>query len=740
MHVAEVRSEAARGLPGARDMTPRAPSVFGGFAARTLLETRRVPVEALAGLACREGQATSPLFRVHRWFARRLSSQFRGILTALSLPADTRQRFWTRYFGDIPLDGAVVLDPFVGGGTSVAEASRCGARVIGYDIDPVAVAITRLELSLGGLAGLPAAADAIVAAERARIAPYHRTRLDDGREVTVLHHFWVEVRPCAGCDARLELHPHYRLAYDDARDVQWVFCRACHAVAERPVSATAFRCGCGVRTRIEPGVLRAGRVVCPACRHEADLAADRAPGVPPVWHLFAQEYLDDDSRRPMRRFKRAGDADRALVLAAAEALATTEAAGGVFAPSRPIPTAGRSDRRPLQYGFTTYRDLFNPRQLLHLTHLGRAVAAADPDDRRVLGLAFSEHLATNCMYTAYAFGYRRTSALFSIHGFRHITRPVEINPWLLRIGRGTFPNALDKIRRAVAFAKAPSDLDPDGGRRPAGRPVGVPGPLAADAAAVLEGRAGGAVVASSATALSVLPAGSVHLVLTDPPYFDNVSYSELSDFYLAWHQVLGVAGAPYDDPATPAPLAANLAASNRGADAAARYGEQLAAILRECRRVLRDDGVCVFTYHHESPNAWALLGRALATSGLRCTNVLPMRGEGQGGLHSYEGTIKWDAVLVCRPAPSRPPEPRAAELCVDRTDIRTATRTVAHYRRILGGNARIAFRAPDQLNLFRALLAGAARAAPADRPGVGGAAERRTTVPIAEAMRLPLPS
>lgn len=111
---------------------------FVGFPRRTLLEAGDLPIEELAKLALREGQATSPLYRVHRWFTRRLGSQFRAMLAALSLSAENADHFWTRYFGNIPLDNAIILDPFVGGGTSVVEASRCNARVIGYDIDPVA--------------------------------------------------------------------------------------------------------------------------------------------------------------------------------------------------------------------------------------------------------------------------------------------------------------------------------------------------------------------------------------------------------------------------------------------------------------------------------------------------------------------------------------------------------------------------------------------------------------------------
>ena len=115
-------------------------SHFHGFPDTTLLESGALPIAEIAELAMREGQFTNPLYRVHRWFARRLGSQFRSILTGLSLNADEANRFWDTFLGEVPLDGAVVLDPFVGGGTSLVEAMRCGAHVIGYDIDPVATA------------------------------------------------------------------------------------------------------------------------------------------------------------------------------------------------------------------------------------------------------------------------------------------------------------------------------------------------------------------------------------------------------------------------------------------------------------------------------------------------------------------------------------------------------------------------------------------------------------------------
>src|SRR4051812_19910208 len=102
------------------DPPPRE-SCFQGFPKKTILEARQLPVEDLAELALREGQNSSPLYRVHRWFARRLGTQFRAILAASTLTDGESTRFWDRYFGEIPLGGAIALDTCVGGGTSVIE-------------------------------------------------------------------------------------------------------------------------------------------------------------------------------------------------------------------------------------------------------------------------------------------------------------------------------------------------------------------------------------------------------------------------------------------------------------------------------------------------------------------------------------------------------------------------------------------------------------------------------------------
>ncbi len=378
---------------------PNQQTTFTAFPKGTLLEAGKVPIAEIAELALREGQCTNPIYRVHRWFARRLGSQFRAILTGLSLKPEEADRFWDLYLGDLSLDGAVVLDPFVGGGTSLVEAGRCGARVIGYDIDPVATFITRFELETASYDPLSPEIATLCAKVSAQISPFHRTTVPDKGERVVLHHFWVECRTCKACGTTFEIHPHYQLAYSKEKGLQWVFCKSCHEVSEIPIARKEIRCGCGTRTRIAQGTLDQGKVRCPGCGDVSGLGERGDAPTRPEWRLFAQEYLEETQTGVTRHFKTASKGDRIRYGRARRLLEDIEKAGGSFAPSRVIPTDGRSDQRPLIHGFTRYRDLFNDRQLLHLTLLGQAITRIeDPRSRRLLAIAFSEHLTTNCMF------------------------------------------------------------------------------------------------------------------------------------------------------------------------------------------------------------------------------------------------------------------------------------------------------------------------------------------------------
>jgi putative DNA methylase len=137
------------------------------------------------------------------------------------------------------------------------------------------------------------------------------------------------------------------------------------------------------------------------------------------------------------------------------------------------------------------------------------------------------------------------------------------------------------------------------------------------------------------------------------------------------------------------------------------YRERLRRIFSECQRVLKLNGVFVFTYHHKRLAAWNGLGEALVRSGFRCIAALPLRIEGQGGLHSYGETIKWDAVFVCR-KDSQMPSGESCPVVVPRSAIADAKRRADAYAKELGDKKQIGFQALDRLNLECAIIVASA--------------------------------
>jgi len=51
---------------------------------------------------------------------------------------DNPEALWDYYLEDVDFGDKTVLDPFMGGGTTIVEALRMGCNVIGSDLNPVA--------------------------------------------------------------------------------------------------------------------------------------------------------------------------------------------------------------------------------------------------------------------------------------------------------------------------------------------------------------------------------------------------------------------------------------------------------------------------------------------------------------------------------------------------------------------------------------------------------------------------
>lgn len=106
------------------------------------------PIVEINRLAVPERNAFKPIYQMHKWFARRASCVFRAILLGAMKPAgtDIMAEFYKDHTDDPDTNGVRILDPFMGGGTTVVEALRLGCNVTGIDLNPVAWFIVKTEV------------------------------------------------------------------------------------------------------------------------------------------------------------------------------------------------------------------------------------------------------------------------------------------------------------------------------------------------------------------------------------------------------------------------------------------------------------------------------------------------------------------------------------------------------------------------------------------------------------------
>lgn len=164
-----------------------------------------------------------------------------------------------------------------------------------------------------------------------------------------------------------------------------------------------------------------------------------------------------------------------------------------------------------------------------------------------------------------------------------------------------------------------------------------------------------------------LPAASVDAVVTDPPYFDNVMYAELSDFFYVWlkrsladtwpefcdlaiteKQEEAVANPSlFRDIATHAGRGKRAVGTSTAAElASAHYEDLLTQSFAEAHRVLKDQGVLNVMFTHKRVDAWDTLGAALLNSGFAITSSWPIATESENSLHQAKKNSAQSTILL----------------------------------------------------------------------------------------------
>lgn len=241
--------------------------------------------------------------------------------------------------------------------------------------------------------------------------------------------------------------------------------------------------------------------------------------------------------------------------------------------------------------------------------------------------------------------------MFAHHILKPERTPLEANIWGTPKSSGSFSTLFrSRILRALDYRDDPFEVrsQASAGRYETKKVRGISLPLGHEIAATfVEFQSGRQLYLTCGdSAQTDLPAGCVDLVATDPPFFDNVHYSELADFFYVWQR--HVLGSTHDGQAESTRSLGEVQSTD-----AATFADRLQRVLVECYRVLRADGLLVFTYHHSRQEGWQSLLNAVVGAEFAISAALPIKSEMSVAAPKQQAKhpIDLDVVIVCRPAP-----------------------------------------------------------------------------------------
>ncbi|HRK57977.1 MAG TPA: hypothetical protein PLQ67_10715, partial [Burkholderiaceae bacterium] len=129
----------------------------------------------VAGLALREKQIQQvyrPIIAVHKWFARRPGTLFRGLILSEFGQGPVEHSYYQAH----TFEGKNVADCFMGGGSPLLEANRVGCNVIGTDINPMATWVVREEIDALDMHAYEAASDQLQMHLASKLGHLYKTR------------------------------------------------------------------------------------------------------------------------------------------------------------------------------------------------------------------------------------------------------------------------------------------------------------------------------------------------------------------------------------------------------------------------------------------------------------------------------------------------------------------------------------------------------------------------------------
>lgn len=608
-------------------------------------------VPFIADLALHEKQIQQnyrPIIAVHKWFARRPGTLFRGLLLSEFLDNPLRDI----YFKVNSLKGKKIADPFMGGGTPLIEANRLGCDILGFDINPMAWWIVKQEIERLDLDQYIPAADHLRLKLENTIGHLYRTQctLCGNEKAHVKYFLWVKTIFCRKCRKPVDLFPGYLLASDSRHPKNVFVCPACGQLTEAADRRNPGKCGhCG-RSLGRDGPAKRGHCLCSGCQ-TVNSFPDKISGAP-RHRLFALEYFCPFCReRHAGRFFKSPDLQDLAKMS--EAVDRWAGMPAEHVPDDEIPSGDETNRLH-RWGYEKYRDMFNPRQLLGLELSAQMIVRfKDERVRNALATNLSDLLRYQNMLCRYDSVALKSLDIFSVHGFPVGLIQCESNLIGITdpdsgqlIGSGGWANIIEKFRKAKAYCDSPFEIRRRGRTK---ETVPIPGEWIGDESQDYDpAKKRNVRLLCEDAAQAEIPRDFLDAVFTDPPYFKNVQYAELMDFCYVWlRRLIHAENTVFSRHSTRSPyeLTGNED-MGRGLD---HFSQGLSSVFQKMAAALKPGAPLVFTYHHNDLAAYYPIAVAVLDAGLTCSGSLPCPAEMGASIHiNGTGSSIIDTVFVCR--------------------------------------------------------------------------------------------
>ncbi len=599
-----------------------------------------------------------------------------GYARAFSYSPTSQEKEWLGFEARrIGISDPSVLDPTAGGGSIPFESIRLGLHTFANDINPVALLVEKatFELPLYGIKVLQEF-DRIGKAFIAKAEPlYDGIFPKESPDTQILGYLFARTIRCPYCGGLIPLSPNWRLA-PDGTGVRLIP----HTEEQGDKRICSFEIVFSTQEQSE-GTVSGGSAVCPFEDCGRVIDGDEIKEIAQTGGMGEQLYavvykkrvqtITKSGKPGREKWIRGYRAPRPEDDVFDEVKAKLEEKLPYWEAMDMVPTEAfpvdSNDDRPIQYGMPLWRDLFSPRQLYcHGTSVEVFRELLKEEESKpgfgdvqkaafaYLALALDKLMTYDCKSSRWHPGREVMAQIFERHDFSVKFTFAEMAPLIVGLGYDWAIEQTGKCLTELIGLLHPG-LDIKNLKKQSQQQLSMlTAPTPPKKQAVIN------ISCQSGDALYHIEDHSIDAVAMDPPYYDNVMYAELSDFFYVW--LKRTAGYVYPElftrmltdkeneaVANPAKFKGQKKPKDLAYD---DYRVRMAAIFNECHRVLTKDGVLMLMFTHKATGAWDALTKGLLDAGFVISASWPINTEAEGSLHIKDKAAANSTIfLVCRP-------------------------------------------------------------------------------------------